>query len=60
MLQSANESQRVEDLERELSHSPSFDIDVWSDLFLLLCEFANLLPVVHRSLQITCFSWIGI
>ena len=36
MLQSANESQRVEDLERELSRSPSFDIDVWSDLFLLL------------------------
>ena len=40
MLQSANESQRVEDLERELSHSPSFDIDVWSDLFLLLCVCA--------------------
>ena len=43
MLQSANESQRVEDLERELSHSPSFDIDVWSDLFLLLFEFAILI-----------------
>ena len=43
VLQSANESQRVEDLERELSHSPSFDIDVWSDLFLLLCEFAILI-----------------
>ena len=43
MLQSANESQRVEDLERELSHSPSFDIDVWSGLFLLLSELAILI-----------------